>query len=616
MNEDVQRILHLLGEFKEKNGEIIPKYCPFCQGGSHKDTGTFAINKETGAYNCMRGSCKEAGNINKLAEYLGVETKMKNDYFREYRKPKKVYKKPEVQTETLSKKIVEYFELRGISNQTLLKNKVTEKNGNIVFNYYENGEIVFVKYKIPRKPQIVNGKKEAKSWREPETKPVLYGMDDCKIGLPLVIVEGEPDKLVLDECGVKNAVSVPSGTEDINWIELCWDFLSKFDEIIIWADNDVAGKGMQQELLSRLDDWKLRVVETEHKDANVALFKEGKEKVKRLVENAKSVQKEYITNLADVKRKDYRYIKPITTGYVQIDTLLGGMYGGQLCIWTGYNGAGKSTILSNIILNGIEDGEKTFAYSGELTKEEFKEWMDLQLSGKQYLGEHYCEVKKQQLPIPNEKYFHLLDDFYADMMFLYDSDDYATDDEILKAMEYMAKREGVKVFMLDNMLTMKINEAGTLSEKQQHLVKKIKNFARRYNAVVHLVAHPRKPDQQQVRVDKYSISGTANISDLADRVFGFHRLTEAELQSTIIKGKKDQADVEVPSPYEGFDNVLMIMKDRKFGVYNEEILFKFDWFCKRYYTNDKERNKKYSWTGKINKKQDEMEEYYIDEIPF
>ena len=62
--------------------------------------------------------------------------------------------------------------------------------------------------------------------------------------------------------------------------------------------------------------------------------------------------------------------------------LIGGFYGGMLVIWTGYNGSGKSTILSNIILNGIENGHRAFAYSGELPKEDFKEWMDLRLSGK------------------------------------------------------------------------------------------------------------------------------------------------------------------------------------------------------------------------------------------
>lgn len=597
-HEQLHKIIPYLGQFKEKGTEILPMYCPFCKGGQHKDKYTFAINKVTGAYNCLRGSCGEVGNLYTLGKFLGVDiVDRKEDYFREYRKPKKIYKKPEVESKNLSKQIIDYFKTRLISEETLIKNKVTaDKKGNIMFNYYLNDELIFIKYKIPRKPKInKDGKKEMKSWREADTRPILYGMDDCDPKYPLVIIEGEPDKLVLDECGVKNAVSIPSGTEDFTWLDECWEWLEQFQEIIIWADNDLAGKGFQQEAIARLDDWKLKVVKCEYKDANVLLYEvaknkgidEAKKAVRSYIENATTIKKEYITNLADVKRKDYRQIKAIPTGYQELDNLIGGMYGGMLVIWTGYNGSGKSTILSNIILNGIEEKNKTFAYSGELPKEDFKEWMDLQLSGKKYLSSYNCPVKKQAIPIANEKYYKYLDEFYDEMIYLFDTEDYATDKNIISAMEYMAKREGVKVFVIDNMLTMNVTEQGDANEKQAKLIIKLKGFARKFNAIVHLVAHPRKPAQGQTRVDKYSVSGTANITDLADRVIGFHRIT--------------QKDKEENEKYADYNNILIIFKDRKYGIFDEEVLFKFDYFSKRYYTNEEERNRDYSWVKSMNK---------------
>lgn len=595
-HEQLFKIKPYLGQFREKGNEIQPVYCPYCNGGQHKDKYTFAINKQSGAYNCLRGSCGETGNLYTLGKFLGVDiVDSKETYFREYRKPKKVYKKPEVELKDISQQNIEYFQIRLISEETLIKNKVTtDKHGNIMFNYYLDGELVFVKYKIPRKPRVKkDGKKEMKSWREADARPILYGMDGCNPKYPLVIIEGEPDKLVLDECGVQNAVSIPSGTEDFTWLDECWEWLEQFDEIIIWSDNDIAGKGFQQEAIARLDDWKLRVVKCEYKDANVLLYEIAKDKgideakkvVRQHIENAMVIKKDYITNLANVKRKDYRQIKAITTGYQELDSLIGGMYGGQLVIWTGYNGSGKSTILSNIMLNGAEEGYRTFVYSGELPKEDFKEWMDLQLSGTKYLSSYDCPVKKQNIPIPDEKYYKYLDDFYDNMVFLFDTEDYATDDNIISAMEYMAKREGIKVFIVDNMLTMNITGSGDNNEKQAKLIIKLKGFARKFNAVVHLVAHPRKPAIGQKRVDKYSISGTANITDLADRVIGFHRLTNEEKASP---------------KYSGYNNVLMIFKDRKYGIFDAEILFKFDYFSKRYFTSEKERNKKYSWVKKMN----------------
>ena len=592
MHEQMHKILPYLGQVKEKGSEIHALYCPYCNGGQHKDKYTFAINKTTGAFNCLRGSCGETGNIFTLGKYLGVEIlQEKQSYFREYRKPKKVYKKPETKTSDLTKPIIDYFKLRGISEETLIKNKVSSHKGNIAFNFYLDGELVFIKYKLPRKPK----KGESKSWREADTRPILYGMDQCDPLYPLIIIEGEPDKLVLDECGIKNTVSIPSGTEDFTWIDECWEWMEQFKEIIIWGDNDIAGKGFQQETIARLDDWKLKVVKSEYKDANELLYQVTKEKgkeqaqkqVREYIENATSIKKEYITNLANVKRKDYRDMRAISTGFSEVDNLIGGMYGGQLIVWTGYNGSGKSTILSNIILNGINDGHRAFCYSGELPKEDFKEWMDLQLSGRKYLSSYDCPIKKQAIPIPDSKYYMYLDDFYDEMVYLFDTEDYATDKDIISAMEYMAKREGVKVFMIDNMLTMNVTEQGDANEKQAKLIMKLKGFARKFNAVIHLVAHPRKPAQGQKRVDKYSVSGTANITDLADRVIGFHRLSKDERE-------KDEI-------YSMHNNILIVFKDRKFGIFDEEVLFKFDYFSKRYYISEAERIKEFSWVEKMRK---------------
>src|SRR5690554_2065140 len=125
-HEQLHKIKPYLGQFREKGNEIQALYCPFCNGGRHKDKYTFGINKVTGAYNCLRGSCGEVGNLHTLGKYLGVDiVESKETYFREYRKPKKVYKKPEVEAKDISKQNIEYFKTRLISAETLIKNKIT-----------------------------------------------------------------------------------------------------------------------------------------------------------------------------------------------------------------------------------------------------------------------------------------------------------------------------------------------------------------------------------------------------------------------------------------------------------------------------------------------------------
>jgi len=173
-------------------------------------------------------------------------------------------------------------------------------------------------------------KKERKSWRENGTKPILYGMNQFVDNGTCLLCEGEPDKLILNQCGFKNVLSVPSGTNELEWVEHCWEYLERFSEIIIWVDNDKAGKELQDKLITKFDDWKLRIVKTEYKDANEAYLKNGCEYLSKAIRKAEVVKKSNITDLSDVKRNRNRTKYP--TGFETLDKKLGGFYGGQLVI--------------------------------------------------------------------------------------------------------------------------------------------------------------------------------------------------------------------------------------------------------------------------------------------
>ena len=94
-------------------------------------------------------------------------------------------------------------------------------------------------------------------------------------------------------------------------------------------------------------------------------------------------------------------------------------------------------------------------------------------------------------------------------------------------MEIMAKRYGVKVFCIDNLMVTENDEKEEL-RNQTEIVKKLKSFAKKYNCVVHLVAHPRKAQNGQMGLDKADISGAANITNLADYVMLVQRIKEED----------------------------------------------------------------------------------------
>jgi len=74
-----------------------------------------------------------------------------------------------------------------------------------------------------RQPEKYTGNGQ-KAWREKGGKAVFWGMDECDPKKPLIICEGEFDALALDEAGLENVVSVPSGAEDLTCIASCWDW--------------------------------------------------------------------------------------------------------------------------------------------------------------------------------------------------------------------------------------------------------------------------------------------------------------------------------------------------------------------------------------------------------
>ena len=91
----------------------------------------------------------------------------------------------------------------------------------------------------------------------------------------------------------------------------------------------------------------------------------------------------------------------------------------------------------------------------------------------------------------------------------------------------MAKRYGVKVFCIDNLMVTENDEKEEL-RNQTEIVKKLKSFAKKYNCIVHLVAHPRKAQNGQMGLDKSDISGSANITNLADYVMIVQRIYEED----------------------------------------------------------------------------------------
>lgn len=562
-----------MGDFKQHGNEIIPTYCPFCHGGSHRDKFSFALNVDKLTYNCKRGSCGKQGHFSQLCKEFG-ETYTNTNY--EMRKPpRKLFKRPISIVETAKKKVEDYLTLRGFTKPIWERRGVGEVKGVIAFPYYVDGELVLMKF---RKPEKYNGCGQ-KAWREDGGQSVLWGMDLCVFDKPLVIVEGEMDALALDECGVPNVVSVPSGAQDLTWIENCWDWLDKFNKVIVWGDNDDPGQQMVRNVILKIGEWKCFVVDAPHPDANVSLSKEGKEKTADYVRKAKPIPVNGLIDLADVVPIDLTNVERACSGIPEIAHSIGDFLMGELSIWTGKNGQGKSTFLGQMMIEAINEGKSVCAYSGELRADRFQYWVNLQAAGSKHIEYFFDRVKDKKVGYLDKSITQKIKDWYRGKFWLYDNNLNTENSEeagIIKLFTYAARKYDCKVFLVDNLMTSRFENGKSESDyyrAQSNFVGELIHFAKTFNVHVHLVAHPKKI---KGKIEKEDVSGTGDITNRADNVFSVERVEDNAL---------------------GCDTIVSILKNRSEGIQNVEIGLRFDANCKRFWqpSDPMGINKKYGW---------------------
>ncbi|MBP3931839.1 MAG: AAA family ATPase, partial [Peptostreptococcaceae bacterium] len=479
------------------------------------------------------------------------------------RKPKKSPTKHE----NYNKNILTYCEKRNISKATIDYVGVKENNNCVVFEYRnELGEHLANKYRKTKKGE------GPKMWFEKGTNVnTLFNMDKINISEPLLITEGEFDCLSAIESGFKNTVSIPSGVNGTNeWITSNWTFIEQFEEVIIWFDNDEAGIKGAREVFNRLPNSSVKIVRCEvANDINELLYKYGKLAVLKQIEKASTPVLEGVATLDMIEDFDVHEAETLKTGINYIDNKLVGMVFGSLNVLSGRNGSGKSTILNQIyIAEAINQGYKTFLFSGELIGGNVKYWLLQTLANEDQFAEYTAKDGHKYKKVTIQAKEKIINDM-KDRFFLYDSDDYRIE-AIIEKMTVLAKRYGVRVFVIDNLMTIE-SSLKDKYEAETDVVKKLKNFAKKYNALVHLVAHPRKSMNDEIEKD--DVAGSANITNLADYVTTINRADRKE---------------------NGYDALLRILKNRHTGVnVGKKLMFSIE--RKRFYSaeTEKELNKRY-----------------------
>lgn len=505
--------------------------CPFCRGGEHRDRETFAVNLDTGAWICYRGKCGKSGSLYDLKTFLGED--VRHSF---HSTPTKAWNKPtKIPFVPLADEAKEWLYSRKLTEESLRRYKVTSANNAIAFPFFRGGKLQNVQYR---------SKGEKNNWKsfsqEKGCRPCLFGADLVDTSSDtLYITEGMIDAISLYIYGYNNAVSIPSGSNNKDWIEEEWEWLTPFRRIYLLMDNDEAGEKANEVFSKRLGLWRCKIVKLPHKDVNECLMKGvTAEEFKEFIDNAQDITHERLKHVIDFEGAVIDIIenpninRGIPIELKELDYILKGWRAGEVTVWTGYGGAGKSTILGQVCIDLARQGVASCVASMELPAKRYLAWQVQQMID---VGEVTVTKSREMLAWLNN--YQLIANYVGT----------TTPSDLLEIFEFAARRYNCKHFIVDSLMRVELDTRDKY-EAQKKFVSQLCEFAKEFNAHIHLVAHPRKGESDTYEPGKVDVGGASAITDLCDNV--------------IIIVRKMQDTVPVDGISGGY---VYVRKNREFG---------------------------------------------------
>lgn len=528
--DDAFDFARIVGEQPKISGnEMRLKYCPYCKGGRNRDKNTFAINLETGLFNCRRATCGAHGNMITLAHDFNMSLGRDADEYYNIRPSRFKQIQRDLTPEDVTPSAISYLTGRGIPMEIVKQYRIVSQKEHpeiLVFPFYEpdGKRISFVKYRRTNPQPGQN-----KEWCEENCKPILFGMDQCnQEDKTLIMTEGQIDTLSVVAAGYQNCVSVPTGKNGFTWVPHCWDWLQSFQRLIVFGDHEHGEITLLEPMKKRFHGAVAHVRPEDYqgcKDANELLQKHGAQAIKQAIDNAETDRDPHIKGLWEVKARDFSSIRCVKTGFTALDQVIGGMWMGTLIAITGERGNGKSTLGSQLLARALRAGETIFAYSGELPNETFKSWMDRQLS-----SGNGCEpftINGRTDYRVNDAVVNVINRQYLNKAYIYDSaivEDGSEHETILKTVKKAITQLGCTVIMIDNLMSAIEDPGPDLNAAQASFVLSLSKMALAYDVCIILLAHPRKGstyNKSNRALSNDDVSGSAVITNAASFVLGY-----------------------------------------------------------------------------------------------
>ena len=291
----------------------------------------------------------------------------------------------------------------------------------------------------------------------------------------------------------------------------------------------------------------------------------------------------------------------ILTGIKGIDDRMMGLKKGYVTVLSGLRSAGKSSILSQIVIQCRQQGLKCALFSGEMIDKQVLKWLTLQAAGKN----HVHGTQWERVFYPNDNAAEAVSKWLNEFVYIYNNDFGNRFTDMEKHLIRIVEEKKLDMVLLDNLMALDVeNLDRDLYVRQTKFVKELKRMAQTLNIHVLFVAHPRK-SSGYLRMD--DISGSGDLSNAADNVFIIHRVDEDYKKFT-----QQFFSWKSTNPIYEASNVIEICKDRDLGNRDVYVPLYFEKETKRL-KNEVAEYIHYGWEADIDPGQDFIEVDLPDE---
>lgn len=404
---------------------------------------------------------------------------------------------------------------------------------------------------------------------------LLYGQHLWSSGgKKLTITEGEIDALSVAVAfdGKYPVVSIPNGAQGAKKaITKHLEWISSFEEVYLWFDNDEPGLMALEECVSVLPLGKVKVIKhSAYKDASDVLINEGKSGIVNTFYNAELYKPEGIITPDDLLAT---IDEPIQVGfdwcYSKLTKLTYGRRYGEIVTIGGGVSIGKTDLVMSQIAFDLKAGRRVGTF---MLEQNTKETL-LRIAGK---------IDGEQYHLPNKTFdknkLKETTSKLQSLLFMYDNFGNIEWEVIKDKIRYMTHNYGIKLFYIDN-LTALNSHASDERRNLDSLMAEVASVAKELDIWIMLVSHlntPKKGPSLEAggQTEQSLFTGSRSIMRWSFLMLGIERNTihpdPTERNKGLIRVLKDRFSGQATGHTIGFiydnDTGMCLETDEDFDI--------------------------------------------------